>query len=396
MRKTLIFILACLLMTGPFLADVCAQGKEKPKPQITFSGDVQYRWRGEYQNGTNPDGSDWSNAPKADFQHIYAWNLRMKAVVNERLFLGMRLSNPLGFCGDNIVDNLSKVIGGDGGAENKILSIPEMYFKWNLGIVSLAGGVIPVNSNTVLDLVTFEAMCFEKGNDCWIGKTWWKVAMNNSQKGLDLGLNFVKNKSTSFSINVMNTIAEGAGIAQASEALKRDQLRFIFSAPLSVLEKKLAFNPVAHMRTNVYRSADLDKANHSFGGGLDIAISPVKQFTMIIGIAADGYKNDSQKDDPGYDTLKTAPLGLLTQIAFRIKPGFGKGMVDIKYGQNKDREDDPVVVKSLFYWDLRYVFPIKGLKIMPRVRAWHTFNNDADNEYTKVHLRPALYFMAGF
>ncbi len=400
MRKIFTLTTLAVLLSCSFIlaeGEAKAKKKQKPKAKVTFNGDVQYRWRSEIFDGVKKDGTEWSNKT-GDFQHIYAFNFKMKAVMSDNLCFGMRLSNPAGYAGDNIVDNVSKVIGGDEGAANKVLSIPEMYFKWKLNMVSLAGGVIPVSGNTVLDLVAFEEMCFGKGEDCWIGKTWWKVAMNNSQKGLSLGLNFVKTKEASFSLNIMNTIAEGAGKGNLSDALKKDQLRFIFSLPISLLGKKLAITPVMHLRTNMYRSADLEEANHALAGGIDIKVAPVKQLAIIAGIAVDGFKNSSQENDPGYDTTKTAPFGLLTQLAFRVKPGYGKGMLDIKYGAKKDREDEPVVVtRSLFYWDARYAFPIKGgLKIMPRVRAWHFFNNDTDNDYKKVHLRPALYFMASF
>ena len=152
MRKTLMCVLACLLLTGSFLADAYAQGKPKPKPQVTFSGDAQFRLRYHATAKKDSDGEK-IDPTLGDYTNQYAWNFKTRAVVNENMMVGFRLSNPTGYASDKISDNLTNVLSGG----HRILSVPEAFFKWNAGgVFYIAGGIIPVLNNVTLTLVAKE------------------------------------------------------------------------------------------------------------------------------------------------------------------------------------------------------------------------------------------------
>ncbi len=405
MRKTLIFLtgllVAYVLVIGSFAAEpekkAVAPAKkveEKSGPKVTFSGDVQYRLRYDVQRGKDTSGTA-IDPTKSNYSNRYAWNFKMKAKVNENMLIGLRLSNPSGYCTDNVADMMNWVFGdkgdtlgnGDAGIDvttHRVLSIPEMYFRWNASIVSITGGIIPVVTNTVLDLVGVEHKKY--GN---AGKCPWSVLMNNSQTGLELGLGFVNTDALSFGFNTVTTVSADSG-SSTKAALKRDQLRFIFSLPVGIQDKMFCILPVMHLRTNVYRSADLAEANHSMCGGLDLKLNPIKQLGLSAGFAVGGYKNDSQKDDAGYSA--SSPFGLLAMFGTVVKPGFGKAMVTFKFSNWKDREADPT--NSMIHFDLKYSIPVLKLTLMPRMRIWHYTNSETDA--TTTDLRPELFFIGKF
>ena len=385
MRKTFIFVLACLLMTGPFLADVLAQGKPKLKPQVTFSGDAQFRLRYHATAKKDSDGEK-IDPTTGDYTNQYAWNFITRAKVNENMLLGFRLSNPTGYASDKISDNLTNVLSGG----ERLLSIPEAFFRWNAGgVFYIAGGIIPVLNNVTLTLVGKETSKYAKA-----GVSPWKVLTNNSQTGIDLGFTFVNDGSTSFGLGMVSAIASDDPKGESIN----DQLRFIFTVPLSVLEQKLSFLPVMHMRTNVFESADKKKSNLSAAGGMDIGIKPVKQFSATAGFAVGGYSNTCQEDDAGY--AATAPFGLLTELGLVVKPGFGKAMFTFRFSNWKDKEvenaDGDVISNSMIHVDFKYGIPVLSLTIMPRFRVWHYTNSDADNKSATTDLRPELFFIGKF
>ena len=353
------------------------------KTKISFSGDVQYRIRGDIVMDRDSNGV--SLPTQADHQHRYAWNFMANAAISENLFIRMRLSNPSGYITDDIIDNL-KTTKELLESPKQFLAVPEMYFSWNAGMANLAAGVIPVISNTVLSLAGYEENGFMHATGSW------KDKMNNSQTGINLGFNMIDREEITFAFNTIYAIAKGVGETDAMDALKKEQLRFIFSSPLCILENKLSFAPVMHLRTNMYRSSDSDEANHSIVGGIDINANPNKQFSFGAGFAAGGNRNNCLKNDSGYIT--EAPLGFLTDIKLKVNPGYGNGTVSLKISNAKDREDNLNITYTMFRWDIKYGFPVKSLTIMPRLRIWYGFNNHSEETITK--LRPALILIGKF
>ncbi len=394
MRKTFILLtgllLACAMVMNSFAAETekktpaPAQKVEKAKPDITMSGDAQLRLRVHYVKSTDSAGKD--KPATGDYTNNYAWNFKLKAKVNENLCFGMRLSNPAGYATDKVSDNLTKA-----SANFKILSIPEMYFKWKVPVFSISFGIIPVMANTVLNLAYTEQHNYMANKDCCeAGITSWKVYMNNSQTGLDFGFLFLNDKATSVGFNFITAIAEDAGKDYVANALKNDKLRFVWSIPVSILEKKLSFLPVLHMMTNKYRSADKEDANHTLCGGLNIGIKPIKQFGLNLGYAIGGFNDDAV----AHEDSVSAPLGMLTNVAVTVKPGFGTASVGFNFGLTKDREADPVINHRLIHFDMKYAMPIKSLILLPRVRIW-TFGNSEDDT-SELRVRPELFFLAKF
>ncbi len=388
MNKTVFLVTAIMLATTfTQISELHAQDTNKPK--LSFSGDLHYRLRYDYVIQKNSDGDETGKT--GDYSNLYAWNFRAKAVINENLLFGMRLSNPSGGGPDKILDNMSKAYYKSNDNYNyKILSIPEMYLKWNVSVLSLSFGIIPVGANTVLNLSYTEIDEYMTKGCCEAGITTWKVYMNNSQTGLDLGLSFVNSDAASVGVNVVSAVAGDAGPDSPAYALKNDQLRFIFSVPVQVLEKKLRFLPVLHMRTNVYRSADKEDANHSVTGGIDVGIKPVKPIGVNLGFAAGGFKNDAVASD---DSL-SAPFGMLANAKVTIKPGYGKATLNFNFGQAKDREAATVIQNNLIHFDISYAMPVKSLTIKPRVRIWNYTNSEDDA--SKFHLRPELFLTGKF
>ena len=66
----------------------------------------------------------------------------------------------------------------------------------------------------------------------------------------------------------------------------------------------------------------------------------------------------------------------------------------MKISNARDREDNLNITNTMFRWDMKYGFPIKGLTIMPRLRVWYGINN-YDKE-TLIKLRPALILLCKF
>ena len=323
MVKDRSFILStCFLLV--FLIYSGSTGKENPEAEanqnlksaadkrtiMSFSGDVQYRMRADVIMDRDQNGV--SLPTQADHQHRYAWNFMTNAAISENVFIRMRLSNPSGYITDDIIDNL-KTTKELLESPKQFLAVPEMYFHWNAGIVNLAAGVIPVLSNTVLSLAGYE----EKGFMHATGS--WKDKMNNSQTGINLGFDIIDRKSISFAFNTIYAIAKGIGETDAMDALKKEQLRLIFSSPICVMEKKISFAPVMHLRTNMYRSSVSDEANHSLVGGIDININLNKRISFGTGFAAGGNRNKCFTNDSGY--IAEAPLGFLTDMKLKVNPG---------------------------------------------------------------------------
>lgn len=388
MHKTITLSTVLFILAGSFLADVCA------KADIDFNGDVQYRLRYHYAVIKKMDGKDSSATP--DFSNRYAWNLKLKVTANENLLFGVRLSNPSGYAAtDNIADNITWVTKGN----YNLLSIPELYFKWTAGILSLSAGIIPVSPNTVFNLIAYESNGYGG-----VGITSWAVLMNNSQKGLDVGLDIYNTEAFSIGMDLVAAMADDAKGTDKADAFLLDQLRFVLSIPTSMAAKKVSLLPVMHVRTNLYRSEDLDKANHSIAGGCDLNVKLIEAFGVKLGLAGGMYNNSCQENDDSADidqdvlvdapVTLTSPLGILFNSGITVLPGFGKAMVNFSFGRSRDREDSPVINNDLLFWDIKYAMPIKKLTIMPRVRIWYF--PETEKKPTEARLRPELIFMASF
>lgn len=366
-KSIVMFLTVCVVAVSSVFSEV----------DIKFNGDLWYILRYE----TIHDSTKNSN-----LSHNYIWNFKAKAIVSEDFQMGFRISNPAGYASNQIVDNFGTFGIKTTPNNDRIISIPEMYFKWTPGKFKLAAGIIPVNANITLDLVAWEANKYI--NLCKCG---WFAVMNNSQTGINMGFDFIKNEETSFGIDVIWAIATEAGVKEASDAFKHDNHRLIASLPLSIAKKLLVFTPTFHFRTNVYRSKD--EANHSASGGLDIGINPAKFISLKTGIAVGGYKSDCMDSDTS--VKKTDPMGMLVGFGTKIMPGFGKIMFDFKYSSWEDREKKSKT--NSIHTDLKYAMPLinKNLTIMPRIRVWH-YMPDVEPKNSTTHVRYEIFTIGKF
>jgi len=380
-RRIAALSLVCGLAVSAVMAEVA----------YTFNGDVMYRFEYNYAKMKDADGED--SGKTGDHNHKYWWNLKAGVAVNENLAFGLRLSNPRGYFTDGVTDNLKRAGFGEG---YNMVSIPELYFKWSVGLAQLMGGIIPVagagSNNTVMDLVAFETVKYAGA-----GAMPWFVATNGTQIGLDLLLNFLKSDDLTLGLDVILAVAADGAAGEPAEAMKNDQLRMVYSLPVGLMQGMIKICPVMHTRTNVYRSADNEAGNHSIAGGIDVVAKPVKALSVNAGYAIGGYNNECQEDDANY--VATAPMGMVLNAGTKVMPGFGTVTLEFAWGNWKDRETAPdadVVSTNQLYWDLNYLIPVKSLAFRPRMRIWYITNNAENDESSTLKMRPELAFIAKF
>jgi hypothetical protein len=157
--------------------------------------------------------------------------------------------------------------------------------------------------------------------------------------------------------------------------------------------------PIFHVRTSVAQDSAGKYSNNSYAWGFDFGIKPIDLFAAKLGFAYGTYKNDVQKNDPGYQAIN--PFGLLAYTGFIVKPGYGEFDADFNYSLAQDKLNKYVLYGTitnrhdqLFYMDVKYGMPVKNLTIMPRFRLWHRFNDVTGNTLTTI--RPEFILSAGF
>jgi len=354
-------------------------------PDIKFSGDVQYKLRYHYTKLSDVDGDDSTSS--GDFSNRIGWSFKVGVTVAEQLAFGLRFSNPTGSSADNIPDNTIWVSDTH---FNKV-AIPEASLKLSRERFYLAAGFLPIpyagrQGPALLDLVAYETKAWVD-----VGTAPWSTNTNNSLAGLNAGYQFVDNDDFSAGIDVLAGPATDMKAGKPADALKLDRLQFFVSVPVDLMKGKLSILPSMHTRTNVYRSTDLDKANHSISGALDLKLAIIDAAVFTLGSAVGGYSNSCQEDEAA---AQTAPLGFLLNAGTAVKPGFGSVKLDFSYGFSTDRQADPAVMRNTLFWDLTYTMPVFKASIAPRVRLWYGTNSG--NERSKLQARPELTLRAGF
>jgi hypothetical protein len=273
-----------------------------------------------------------------------------------------------------------------------------MYFKWTVAKFALSAGIIPVEENTVLNLVMYEGVKYgtykinaSPGDNLNIGDNPWCVQMNNSQKGVALNYGIKESGNFSLKVGVLSAMAKDTAsyIYKPGEKFNNDQVRFMLTVPMAYKGSFITAMPIFHVRTNIFQSANGMNTNHSYAGGLDVGIKPIDLLATKFGFAYGTYKNDAQKNDPTYTA--TNPFGLLGYVGFIAKPGFGQVDADFDYSLAQDKLNTNLGgIKfedrhyQLFFMDLKYGMPIKNLTFMPRFRLWHRFNDVTGNTLTTI------------
>lgn len=383
MRNRIYTVLSLLVL--------CASVQAESK--LDLSGDLQYRFRYNYLLERDVNDQDSSRTP--DFQNRYAWNLRLKITANEFVTFGFRLSNPGGYNLD-AADNDTVAAKFDesdttGTVIDRLVShplaLPEAYFKWTPGAIDLSAGIIPVHDNTVLDLAAFNQEEYK-----YVGSSTWSTVKNASQTGLLLGVNYLDNDDYKVRSELLFSMVRDAKGSNAFDAFVHDKFRFLLNIPVELKKNSLSIIPSGHFIINNLRSNDNEESSHTVEGGLELKMQPVEKFSILLGAAGGLYNNDALKDDSGY--IASAPLGMLLKTKIRFIPSFGRVLAEFRYGRSRDREALDIVNYNLFHWDLKYAMPVKKITIMPRFRAWYSFNSL--EEHSVLELRPAIILKAAF
>lgn len=385
MKNRIITVLSLLVLSAAVQAEL----------KVDVSGDVQYRLRYNYLLERDSLDRDSSRTP--DFQNRYAWNFRLKITPNEFVVFGFRLSNPNGYgldgVGDDDIDGMTQDVDSAASDDSKgiarVLSLPEAYFKWSPGAIDLSAGIIPVHGNTVLDLASYNQDGYQN-----VGSSTWMTAKNESQTGLMFGVNYLNSDDYLIRSELMFAMVRDEDGSNAFDAFVRDKFRFLLNVPIELKKNSLSIIPTGHFILNNYRSENHEEASHTVEGGLELKMQPIEKLSILLGAAGGLYNNEALKSDTGSEYLASAPLGMLLRTKIRFIPSFGRVMAEFRYGRSRDREAEDVVNYDLFHWDIKYAMPVKKVTIMPRFRAWYTFNSN--EKHSVVELRPALILKAAF
>jgi len=357
---------------------------------VVFNGDIQYRLEHNYYRKNANKASYYTSG---DYTNKYAWNLFIKANPTDKLLLGVRFCNPMGYNMDVITDNNKTLLSNP-------LSVAEFYLKWSpAAFFSVSAGIIPVTETTVRDLTIFEPNGYLNPNGfIAIGQSPWAVYMNNSLKGVDLAFAIASSKQFSIGADCIYAIAseytppkEDTTTALMAE-LGKNQYRVFLSVPMDFMDKMISARPEFSMRANVYRSADAAKADHSYSGGLDVGAKPVKELGLKAGFAYGGYSNAAVADAPTHPD--TMPTGMQINAGGSYALPFMSVLLDYSFGMRGDDKAVTKVAQFLSFWDLKFPIPITRVTLIPRVRAW-LYTND-QNDRMKIWVRPEINLKAGF
>jgi hypothetical protein len=372
-----------------FAAVLFGAGLSVASAEVVITGDVQYRFEYNYYQKDSASAKYYTSS---DYKNKYAWDLFLKATPVDKLLLGVRLSNPAGYNMDNIAGNPLLTPNP--------LAIPEFYFKWTPDpLFALSAGIIPVYGSTVRDLTMFEgpAGYLDASKLCGPGVYPWAVGMNNSMKGVEVGSSFLTSKDFSIGADLIYALASdwvppNADTTTATiDELGKNQYRFDFTVPMTFLDKMITATPELSARTNVYRSTDYKKANHSAAGGLDVTAKPIKGFLLKAGFAYGQYSNSAIVTGT---TTQIDPAGFLLNDGLAYTLPFMSILLDHSFGMCNDRHATTKVSQFLNFWDLKFPIPITKLTLIPRIRVWYYGNSSDDHD--KLWIRPEFNLKAAF
>lgn len=347
---------------------------------ITWSGDVQYRFRYEWDKLTAI-----TDSVKSDLTHRYSWSLKGAIKAKENLEFGLKISNPSGNSTDPIIQNDSF----PGAKNNSPVALREFYFHWSVGIVSLWAVRIPVPAATILELTAYESKQYAE-----VGTDPWATLTDNAQNGLFLDIVALKTDRITLRPSLLTAVALDPGVSLSEPTARRklDQWKTILSLQAGFLKDIIVATPAAYFRTNIAQSVSGDKSNHAAAGGIDIKAKVGKKAAFNAGFAAGSYNNDAQTADTSMRQVE--PSGLLAKIGVSLQPGFGVVNANVTFGQWKEALLAPDKANRLIFGSLKYGIPVKNLTIEPWIRTWYYFNNQTDA--TKLRIRGELSVIGVF
>lgn len=356
--------------------------------ELKWSGAAQYR--GRLDIDLNKDVNGKSEDAVLNRHNKYAWKLGLKASVSENLGFGFQLENGDGYIMTGTVSSNGKFGDGTKMVEssktegeynfkntNNLIRVTQAYMAVKKGVFHTNMGIIPVAGNTTLDM----AYHLENvGLGVAPEMTEWAVFMANSQTGAEIGFDISDN--VGINLVAATQMDDGKLVAgEEEDENAKDDMRFYLNAPI-----KLG-NATLTPALNVTSGIEDSWTSLSTAGGLDVKVKASDAVTISGGVAVGGYGVGDQ------------PISILGMVKPTFKIGEKSNLttgLSYGWGQNRVAGDNAYSVNNL-YADVKYgISPLKNFTVMPRVRVWHKFDTQEDNDATKTKIRPEILFIASF
>ncbi len=349
--------------------------------EFKVNGDIQFRLREETNIVLDSANNYFPEETKHIYANKYAWNLKLRADVNENLKLKFRISNPNG-------PGLETVGSNEAVKDNSnVVSIPQAEIQYNIGKFNFSAGILEVKNSSALTLAaSAEQGGYAKAIN--ISDT-WGVYTNSSQTGLRAGFKF----NSTVSVNVVSSIAD----ADYSDVAYTD-FRTIIDAPIKV-SNNLRLTPSVAIHSGI--SGQYSNRLYNTNAGLDFKTSITDAISISGGVAYGQFRDTEIADGEGERTGSTnwkAPQGLLISA----KPSFKFGIATLTTGysfatsSDRDATGDADYSKYFQHADVKLALSVAdNFTIMPRYRAWYTSDSQSGTN-SDLKLRPELLFIAKF
>jgi|WetSurMetagenome_2_1015567.scaffolds.fasta_scaffold00045_34 hypothetical protein len=291
------------------------------------------------------------------------------------------------------------------------------FAKWDPGFFNLSGGILPIQNNGALDLLSRSSVCEDNAYHTYAKAAYlgWGDATSNGLAGARLGAPVVKG-DVSLSASLFSTVIESRQSTPASPSKPNP------SSVLTVLDvpcvgKTFSVTGQVAALFNRNFNANTGKGDHEISGGVLATWQPVPEFSLLADAGAATVNNGSS----GPATVTTAPqtfldtatglqvtrnvadtadapayrqLGVLAGIGASVKAGPGKIAGAFRYSLDENLAVAGSDV-SYFLLDLKYGWDLTpNVSIMPRVRGYYTYyRSDARSE---AEIRPEIILTGKF
>lgn len=370
------------------------------KPEFKASGDIEFRFRGEFTETLDDTGSVIEDPTKTYgfYANKLGWNARFDLTFDEKLAIKTRFSNPLGYILETVFENRtlseSKVVKKIDISRLLGISVPRAEIIWAPNqLFNMSAGILEVKNSTALTVNAGAELASTSGKAGYSKRfnlsDNWKLWTNESQVGARVGFNFEKaavNLTYSVPYHIIGIDSVGFDTT-ANENISQEwgtSHRFILDAPITLnKDAKMKIIPSFILQTAI--NYNLEDPTVGLHGGVDFATNLGSITSLKAGIAYGGYK-DSDSADLNH--------GLMFQVVPKVKFGFNTVSLGYSYsmGIAGGSSDNVMSYNHLdFKWGLKVH---KNLTLMPRVRAWYDAESDNDSQYKKV--RPEFIIKANF
>jgi hypothetical protein len=391
---------------------------------VTPYGRAHYRFRGQINTRSGLGRSDIEtdtgtatvtnkdSKTIAGYTNKLAWQLGLKAAVNEQLSMQFQIGNDWGSPEDvsYALNNgvRSRFLSGvsltraDTGITGATLSgyqnlyVHLAYARWNPGYLFIEAGVVPLVSNGTLDLLESS---LSRGRYQETVFDWW-TQYNSSMIGFKIGKSLYE-RDVKVSAELFQTVIDPRGQSMSANFnLANDptenpaSVLLVFDVPIEAGSLKVTPEFTGVINRNYNKATK--EADHEFIGGLSASykISDALSFSFIGGSGAVSNENSKvgSYDTPNItanppilpvrvdsipavraDTIiQYKSRGFLIGAGTSVKVGSGNIQLNINYNNAQNGLNDSTVNATKYGYinaDLRYAWRVnKNFSIMPRYR----------------------------